>query len=108
VLVGASTGVIRSCTIFGRQSNFGHTKGVVCLFEIVLADETVMVVVDEVKGLLELGDLLLIEHGKDVRRGALSALLLGLATRCLQMRSDLCFTGPVCYNKVGPMYSSPL
>ena len=40
-----------------------------------MVDETVAVLVDHVEGLLELLDLVLVEHGEDVGGGALGALL---------------------------------
>jgi len=43
--------------------------------EVIVIDEAVPVLVDHVESLLELLDLILIEHGKDVGGGALGALL---------------------------------
>jgi len=43
--------------------------------EVIVIDEPVPVLVDHVEGLLKLLDLVLVEHGKDVGGGALSALL---------------------------------
>ena len=40
-----------------------------------MVDETVAVLVDHVEGLLELLDLVLVEHGEDVGGGALGAFL---------------------------------
>ena len=48
--------------------------------QIVLVHESVAVLVDHVEGLLELGDLGLVEHRKDVRGGALGTLLVGGTT----------------------------
>ena len=47
--------------------------------EVLLVDEAVPVLVDHVEGLLELLDLVLVEHGEDVGGGALGALLGGAA-----------------------------
>lgn len=58
-----------------------HTKRIVRLLKVCLANEAVMVVVDEIERLFEFGNLFLVKHGKDVWGGTLGALLLGLATR---------------------------
>lgn len=48
--------------------------------QILLLDEAITVLVDHVEGLLELGDLRLIEHGEHIGGGALGALLGGGTT----------------------------
>lgn len=58
--------------------------------QILLVDESVMILVDHVEGLLEFGDLRLIEHGKDIRGGPLRPLLRGTTTaHCLSGRHFL-------------------
>lgn len=43
--------------------------------QILLVDESVVILVDHVESLFELGDLRLVEHRENVRRRALSAFL---------------------------------
>ena len=45
-----------------------------------MVDETVAVLVDHVEGLLELLDLVLVEHGEDVGGGALGTFLCARAS----------------------------
>ena len=45
------------------------------ILEIIVIDEPVPVLVNHVEGLLELLDLVLVEHGEDVGGGALGTLL---------------------------------
>jgi len=50
--------------------------------EVLVVDEPVPVVVDHVEGLLELLDLVLVEHGKDIAGCPLSPLLCSSTTSC--------------------------
>ena len=59
-----------------------HTEGGEHVLEILRVDEAVVVVVNHGEGLLELSNLLLVEHGEDIGGLANGALLgLGLASR---------------------------
>ena len=59
-----------------------HTEGGEHVLKILRVDEAVVVVVNHGEGLLELGNLLLVEHGEDIGGLANGALLgLGLASR---------------------------
>lgn len=51
------------------------TKGSEHIVEIILIHKAIAVLVDHVEGLLELGDLRLVEHGKHVAGSALGTLL---------------------------------
>ena len=45
------------------------------VFQVVMVNETIAILINHVEGLLELLDLILIEHSKDVRSGPLGTLL---------------------------------
>ena len=45
------------------------------VFQVVMVNETIAILIDHVERLLELLDLILIEHSKDVRSGPLGTLL---------------------------------
>lgn len=64
-----------------QQQENSRTERIEGLLQVVLADEPIMVVINQIKGLLEFRNLLLVKHREDVRRGALGSLLLRLAAR---------------------------
>ena len=45
------------------------------VFQVVMVNETIAILINHIEGLLELLDLILIEHSKDVRSGPLGTLL---------------------------------
>jgi hypothetical protein len=57
--------------------------------QVLLLDEAVAVLVDHVEGLLELGDLGLVEHGEHVGGGALGAFLGRASASCCLARCHL-------------------
>lgn len=63
---------------WGQRGQGVLTEGSQHVMQILLVDEAITVLVNHVEGLLELLDLRLVEHGKDIGGGALGALLGGL------------------------------